>query len=139
MNILALLTPKLDVEYLYDDFSLRQALEKMEISHHQAIPIINRQGNYIGTITEGDLLWFIKTQKQFALPQAESIPLRRVPHRKDYKAVSILAPLDDIIRLSISQNFVPVIDDQQIFIGIIRRQTVISYFYDQYFNGARAK
>lgn len=132
MNILTFLTPKSDVEYLYDDFSLRQALEKMEIHHYQAIPIINRSGNYVGTITEGDLLWFIKNQKKFDLPSAETIPIRRINHYKDYKAVSILAPLDDIVNLAMHQNFIPVVDDQQIFIGIIRRQSVISYFKDKY-------
>jgi CBS domain-containing protein len=133
MNILSFLTPKRDVEFLYDDFSLRQALEKMEIHHYQAIPIIDRKGYYIGTITEGDLLWFIKNQKKFDLSFAETIPLRRVSHHKDYSAVSILAPIDDIIKLAISQNFIPVLDDQQIFIGIIRRQSVISYFYEHHF------
>ncbi|HAV19947.1 MAG TPA: CBS domain-containing protein [Firmicutes bacterium] len=133
MNMLRFLTPKHDVEYLYDDFSLRQALEKMEIHNYQAVPIINRNGNYMGTITEGDLLWFIKDQKEFDLNKAEIIPLRRVNHKKDYKAVSLLAPLEDIVKLAISQNFVPVVDDQQIFIGIIRRQVVISYFYERNF------
>jgi CBS domain-containing protein len=133
MNMLRFLTPKHDVEYLYDDFSLRQALEKMEIHNYQAVPIINRNGNYMGTITEGDLLWFIKDQKEFDLNKAEIIPLRRVNHKKDYKAVSVLAPLEDIVKLAISQNFVPVVDDQQIFIGIIRRQVVISYFYERNF------
>ena len=131
--MLRFLTPKHDVEYLYDDFSLRQALEKMEIHNYQAVPIINRNGNYMGTITEGDLLWFIKDQKEFDLNKAEIIPLRRVNHKKDYKAVSLLAPLEDIVKLAISQNFVPVVDDQQIFIGIIRRQVVISYFYERNF------
>ncbi len=131
--MLRFLTPKHDVEYLYDDFSLRQALEKMEIHNYQAVPIINRNGNYMGTITEGDLLWFIKDQKEFDLNKAEIIPLRRVNHKKDYKAVSVLAPLEDIVKLAISQNFVPVVDDQQIFIGIIRRQVVISYFYERNF------
>ncbi len=130
MNLLTLLTPKHDVEYLYDDFSLRQALEKMEAHHHQAIPIISRQGYYIGTITAGDLLWFIKNQKQFNLEDAETLPLRRVGHYKDYKAISVLAPVNDLIDLSMHQNFIPVVDDQQIFIGIIRRQSVINYFKD---------
>jgi CBS domain-containing protein len=135
MNILTFLTPKSDVEFLYDDFSLRQALEKMEIYHYQAIPIINRKGNYIGTMTEGDLLWFIKNRKQFDLGQAENIPMRRVPRDKDYKAISVLAPVDDVLTLAIQQNYIPVVDDQQIFIGIIRRQSVIRYLYDDYFKG----
>ena len=55
MNILFFLTPKNEVAYIYDDQTLRQALEIMEYHRYTAIPMINKQGKYIGTITEGDL------------------------------------------------------------------------------------
>ena len=32
---------------------------------------------------------------------------------------------------SMNQNFVPVIDDKKIFIGIIRRKDIIAYCYDR--------
>ena len=51
MNILFYLVPKSEVMYLYDDFSLRQALEKMEYHKYSAVPIINKAGNYVGTLT----------------------------------------------------------------------------------------
>ncbi len=58
MNILFFLTPKSEVAYIYDDDTLRQALEKMEYHRYTAVPIIDhKDGTYIGTITEGDLLW----------------------------------------------------------------------------------
>ena len=60
MNILLFLTPKKDVAYLFDDFSIRQALEKMEYHRYSAIPIINRNGEYVGTLTEGDILYYLK-------------------------------------------------------------------------------
>lgn len=62
MNILFFLTPKSEVAYIHDDESLRQVLEKMEYHKYSAVPIISRQGTYVGTITEGDLLWYIKNQ-----------------------------------------------------------------------------
>ena len=55
MNILFFLRPKNEVAYLYDDFSLRQTLEKMEYYKYSAIPIIDKKGCYVGTLTEGDL------------------------------------------------------------------------------------
>ena len=61
MNILFFLTPKEEVAYIYDTDSLRQALEKMEHHSFAAVPIISRaDGHYVGTLTEGDLLWSIK-------------------------------------------------------------------------------
>ena len=63
MNVLFSLTPKSEVAYLYDDYSLRQALEKMEHYRYSAVPVIDRNGCYVGTLTEGDLLWYIKDHK----------------------------------------------------------------------------
>ena len=60
MNILFFLTPKSEVAYISEEDTLRQALEKMEYHKYSAIPIISRTGRYIGTLTEGDLLWGIK-------------------------------------------------------------------------------
>jgi CBS domain-containing protein len=57
MNIIFLLTPKTDVAYVYDKDTLRQVLEKMAHHRYTAIPIINQEGEYVGTLTEGDLLW----------------------------------------------------------------------------------
>lgn len=61
MNLLFFLTPKQDVAFIYDDFTLRQTLEKMEYHRYSSIPVLTRRGEYAGTITEGDLLWYIKT------------------------------------------------------------------------------
>ena len=133
INVLTLMTPKNDVEFLYDDYSLRQALEKMEVHQYQAIPIITRSGAYLGTVTEGDLLWFIKQENRFSIARSENITLAKINLSKKYQAVSVLAPVQDIFKLAIQQNYIPVIDDQQIFIGIIRRQTVMRYLYEQLF------
>ena len=72
MNILLFLTPKKDVSYLYSDYTIRQATEKMEYHRYTAIPIIDRNGKYIGTLTEGDILWFIKNNNHFNLQEAEN-------------------------------------------------------------------
>lgn len=79
MNILFCLTPKNDVAYVYDDYSLRQALEKMDHYRYTALPILNRKGQYAGTLTEGDLLRIIKSRYQLNLHDAEDIPLKEIP------------------------------------------------------------
>ena len=71
MNLFYFLTPKAEVAYLYDDFTLRQALEKMEYHRYSSIPILNRAGEYVGSVTEGDLLWFIKNNAGLDLSSAE--------------------------------------------------------------------
>ena len=54
MNILFFLSPKQDLMYVYDDFTLRQTLEKWENNRYASIPVLNRKGEYVGTLTEGD-------------------------------------------------------------------------------------
>ncbi|GAA0861467.1 CBS domain-containing protein [Paraclostridium tenue] len=129
MNILFFITPKSEVAYIYDDYTMRQALEKMEYHRYSAIPIINRNGEYVGTITEGDLLWYLKNDLNLDLKTIEDVYICDIKRRMDNKPVSINANIEDLISKSMNQNFVPVIDDQNIFIGIIKRRDIIEYCY----------
>ena len=131
MNILFFLTPKSEVAYLYEDYTIRQALEKMEYHRYSSIPIINNEGKYVGTITEGDLLWTLKKQFNLDLKVVEDIPITDVKRRRDNRPVSIGANIEDLISKSMNQNFVPVIDDKDTFIGIIKRRDIIEYCYDK--------
>lgn len=131
MNILFFIAPKSETAYIYDDFTLRQVIEKMEHHKYTAIPILNRSGNYIGTVTEGDLLRIIKEQYSLSLHAAEDIPIWQVPRRWAYESVNINCNIEDLIELSMQQNFVPVVDDEGRFIGIIRRKDIIQYCYEK--------
>jgi len=132
MNILFFLKPKSEVAYLYEDYSLRQTLEKMEYYRYSAIPIIDKQGCYIGTLTEGDLLRYIKDTAQLDLQKAEHIALSDVPRRWYNDPINVNCNMEDLLMTSMNQNFVPVIDDDRIFIGIITRKDIIQYFYNLY-------
>ena len=129
MNILFFLTPKSEVAYISEEDTLRQALEKMEYHKYSAIPIISRTGRYIGTLTEGDLLWGIKNQYHLDLKGAEKIPITAIKRRLDNRPVKADAYMEDLIGKALNQNFVPVLDDQKCFIGIITRKDIIQYFY----------
>ncbi|MCI8888145.1 MAG: CBS domain-containing protein [Hungatella sp.] len=131
MNILFFLTPKSEVAFIYDDQTLRQALEIMEYHRYTAVPIIDKLGKYIGTITEGDMLWGIKNQYNLSLKGAEKMPVTTIPRRSDNRPVSIDATMEDMIDKALNQNFVPVVDDQENFIGIITRKDIIRYCYGQ--------
>lgn len=131
MNILFFLSPKQDLMYVYDDFTLRQTLEKWENNRYASIPVLNRKGEYVGTLTEGDILWGIKRLHGLDLEAAEDVPIRSFPHKKDYKAVTVNTSMDQLIEAAMNQNFVPVVDDRGIFIGIVRRQAIIRYCYDK--------
>ena len=121
MNILFFLSPKQDLMYVYDDFTLRQTLEKWENNRYASIPVLNRKGEYVGTLTEGDILWGLKKFHGLDLEAAE----------RDYKAVTVTTSMDQLIEAAMNQNFVPVVDDRGMFIGIVRRQAIIRYCYDR--------
>lgn len=131
MNILFFLTPKSDVAYINEDDTLRQALEKMEYHKYSAVPMVSREGNYVGTITEGDLLWGIKNQYNLNLKEAEFIPITEIRRRMDYRPVKADCKMEDMIDKALNQNFVPVVDDRGLFIGIITRKDIIKYFNDK--------
>ena len=128
MNIMFFLTPKSNVAYIYDDYSLRQALEKMEYHQYSAIPMIDRRGHYVGTLTEGDLLWYIKGEGNLTLKNAEDTPITAIRRRMDNLPVYVDSNMDDLISKALNQNFVPVIDDKDVFIGIITRKDIIQYY-----------
>lgn len=131
MNLLFFLTPKSEVAYIYDDESLRQALEKMEYHKYSAVPMLSRQGQYVGTMTEGDLLWYIKNQLNLNLQEARKIPVTEVPRRSDNVPVSIDSRMEDLLDKAMQQNFVPVLDDKKSFIGIVTRKDILKYFADR--------
>lgn len=126
-NILFFLTPKALCAFLYDDYTIRQGLEKMEASHYAAIPILNRQGEYKGTLTEGDVLWAMKNMCNMDLRQAEAHRITEISRRKEYIPVRVTASMHDLVDRAANQNFVPVVDDKDAFIGLITRKSIIEY------------
>lgn len=127
MNIAFLLTPKSEVIYLQPDCTMRQAMEKMEYHRYSAIPLVDEQGRYAGTITEGDLLWKMKNTPGLSFEGTENILLDNIPKQVKNKPVLIDALVKDLLSLALVQNFVPVVDDSNTFIGIVRRREIIEY------------
>lgn len=132
-NILFFLTPKAMCAYLYDDYTMRQALEKMETAGYAALPILNRRGEYRGTLTEGDLLWAIKNMCYMDMRQAEAHRIMEIYRRKDNVPVKVTTSMHDLVERASGQNFVPVVDDKDAFIGIITRRAIINYCRDLLF------
>ena len=136
MNIAFFITPKSNVTYLYDDYTVRQCLEKMRFHGYSAIPVINRQGLYVGTISEGDLLWRLiggdkEDQHVIDLKGTEEIHISDVLRLDRTPPARITATDEELLAKAMDQNFIPVIDDEDVFIGIVTRRTVMRYFADK--------
>ena len=131
MNIAFFLTPKNEVVFENQDATMRQVMEKMEHHGYTAIPLIDKDGKYVGTLTEGDLLWKLKNTPDLNFKNTESVKVKDISRRIKHKSVSITSNIEGLISLAINQNFVPVTDDNGIFIGIIKRSDIINYCYNE--------
>lgn len=126
-NILFFLTPKAMCSHVMADDTLRQALARMESARYAALPILDKKGEYCGTLTEGDVLWALKNKCDLDIHAAEHIRIMDIAHRKDNTPVKVDAAMEDLIERASSQNFIPVVDDKNTFIGIVTRRSIIKY------------
>ena len=132
-NILFFLTPKAMCAFLYDDYTVRQALEKMEVAGYNALPILNRRGEYRGTLSEGDVLWAMKNMCYMDMRQAEAHRIMEISRSKNYLTVKVTTSMNELIDKATQQNFVPVVDDKDTFIGIVTRKAIIQYCQQRLF------
>ena len=130
MNIAFFLTPKNEVVYEKPSSTMRQALERMEYHRYSSVPLVDESGIYVGTLTEGDLLWKLKNTPNLSFNDTNKILIKDIPRHISNKAVLINADIESLISLAKDQNFVPVVDDNGVFIGIIKRSDIITYCYN---------
>lgn len=135
VNIAYFLLPKNTVAYLYDDYTFRQGLEKMRYHGYTAIPVITREGQYAGTVSEGDFLWRLLSQEDSRQPlsmkELEDLQIRDILNREAYPPVRITVSMEELVTSAMQQNFIPVVDDLGNFTGIVTRKDIIRYFSEQ--------
>lgn len=133
MNILFFLTPKSEVRTAFDSETIRDVIDSFENHHYTTVPIISkRTGRYLGTICEGDLLHHIGDKDLGVLAVEEDRNIMTVKRKRDYTAVKVDATIEELFQMSMQQNFVPVIDDTDTFIGIVTRNSILGYLINQY-------
>ena len=136
MNIASFLLPKAEVSYLRDDMTLRQGLEKLRRSGFNAIPVIDVEDRYVGVVSVADFLWNILAYNQnlenITLKRLENMTVRDFLQNGKVRPACIDTPMEDLMECAKNQNFVPVIDDRSVFIGIVTRSDIIKYFVDRH-------
>ena len=126
MNIPSLLIPKANVEYLRTKDSIEFALDIFRRNSYSAVPVINSDGIYRGTITEGDFLYYIMDNPDADL---KKVKVRNILREDFYEAVKITASIDKLLIKCLDQNFVPVTDDRDVFVGIVTRKVIFKNIY----------
>ncbi|MBP5604904.1 MAG: CBS domain-containing protein [Ruminiclostridium sp.] len=129
MNLLYLLKPKDEVIYISSSATVRQGLERMKSRGYTAIPAINEKDEYVGSVSEGDFLWAL--EESGSIRELEKRKISDIIRSKRDKAVRVSTDMDELLFMIMEQNFVPVTDDRDKFIGIVTRGDIIRYFYDK--------
>lgn len=132
MNIYKYLTIKENTHYININSSIRQVIEKFDFHKFSVVPLLDDNGKYVGTISEGDILRFIKNHSNMNLTLAESISIKDIDKYRMYKTLSIYTDEEHIFNLALEQNFIPMVDGRNVFIGIIKRKEILTYFYNEY-------
>lgn len=131
MNIASFILPKAEVSYLRDNMTLRQGLERLRRSGFTAVPVIDVEDRYVGVVSEGDFLWDILDHNEqledVTMKRVEKLTLRDIIQNGKVKPVCIDTNMEQLLGQAQMQNFVPVIDDRNVFIGIVTRGEIIKY------------
>ncbi len=132
MNILRFLLPKSSVEYIDTSSTVRQALEKMRYHHYVAIPVLDGDGVYVGTLRNDDIFKYFLDNERFDSRAAERDSVMSILDKDYSKALYHSAPVSELIERAIEHNFVPVVDDRGCFIGIVLRRDIMTFLFEHY-------
>ena len=88
------------------------------------LPVLSRDGRYLGSVSEGDFLWFLADNGDFR----ETVKIGDIIRRDWMPAVNVAVSMESLIHSAESQNYIPVIDDWGTFIGLVTRSTIIKTF-----------
>ncbi|MDQ0722654.1 CBS-domain-containing membrane protein [Paenibacillus sp. W4I10] len=128
MEISYFLLPKAEVAYIKSTASMKDAIEQLESHHYTAIPVIDQDGKYVATLSEGDLLWKMRNTPGLTFDTMDQVQVHEINNRVYNECVFIEAEMEDMLTLAADQNFVPVVDVDRVFLGIIRRKDIIEYY-----------
>ena len=131
MNVAFFLIPKSQTAFIEDDDTFRQGLERMRYHGYTAIPVLDKSGRYVGTLTEGDFLWHIIDIGGASMEECEELHIADILKPDRNPPVKITAKISELMERLLTQNFLPVTDDSGAFIGIVTRQKLLEYYKDK--------
>lgn len=133
MNAFKLMIDKSKVKFLYDSTKLEDGLREFQEGGFSAVPVIRKNGEYMGTVCDKDFLKLYSegSQKNGKKQRVKNITIGQIVRPEWNPAVNISKDINDVLLLSMRQNFVPVVDDMNIFLGIITRRDIIKLLLER--------
>lgn len=132
MNIMRFVVPKSLVQYVTVDNTIRQALERMRFHRYVAIPVIDGDGKYVGTLRNDDIFAYFLESGSFDTRRAERERVGDIVDGSYSPPVYHDASMNELIEKVKEHNFVPVVDDRGCFVGIILRRDILNFLFNHY-------
>nr|WP_304973431.1 CBS domain-containing protein [Faecalibaculum rodentium] len=104
--------------------SLRDGMWLMREHGYTCVPVVSPDGEYKGAVTEGDFLYYLTDHPDTDL---DNVFIRQILRPDFIQAVPFNVSMGQLLATSLEQNFVPVVDDRNIFIGIVTRKNILAY------------
>lgn len=132
MNIMRFVVPKSLVEYVTVDNTVRQAFEKMRFHRYVAIPVIDGEGKYVGTLRNEDIFAYFLDSASFDTRSAERDKVSDIIDGAYSSPVYHNSSMEELVDRAREHNFVPVVDDRGCFVGIILRRDIMNFLFNYY-------
>ena len=130
-DIVKIMIPKISTVFLHENDTVRQGPERFRAHGYTAVPVLNKEEQYVGSVTEGDLLRHIMAVGNTDLKFQEHYRISSIMRKECYPALSIDADENQVIAVALNQNYVPIVDGRGALCGIITRQSLISYLQER--------
>ena len=131
MNIAKIMSPRACTVFLNEKQTVRQGWEVMTRNGYTAIPVLDAEQHYIGTVSEGDFLRHILDTGSLDKTDMENHRVRELVRRDFCPPISIDADESEVVRAALNQNFVPIVDSRNTLCGILTRRGVIAHLAEK--------
>lgn len=131
MNLAKIMIPKVCTLFLHEDSTVRQAMEIMKNHGFTALPVLNAEDVYIGSISEGDFLRHLLATGSLDPRDHERTRLSALVRRDFCPPLSIDSDEETVISYILKQNFVPIVDGRGALCGILTRSAVIAHLSER--------
>ena len=112
------------VNFVYADASIKDAAEAFAKCRFTMIPVLEKGSNrYLYSISSTDVLRYMAGIRD--IKEAEEDNLSSLPLSRLIAACSLEADIESIADLIANQNYVPCVNSEGVFVGLVTRKSLI--------------
>lgn len=117
------LTPAEDVAVFIDTHNTDHVLLLLARNGFSRVPVITKDKTYVGTISVSDIVNY-QLQHNYSNEKMADLDIAHMVNGK-IGTVSVDADLTEVMHKLVDYPFLPVLDSEQTFVGIITRKSIL--------------